>query len=65
MEPKSSFQMRYLWRLFFLPDACWLRSRHIGRFIHATEREFIFWRDFSKFAVEGDWNSKTFKIGFF
>ena len=26
----------------FLPDVCQLRSRDIGKFVHATEREIIF-----------------------
>ena len=34
--------MRNSWR-FFLPDVCQLRSRHIGKFVHAFEREIIFW----------------------
>ena len=25
----------------FLPDFCQLRSRHIGKFVHATEGEFF------------------------
>ena len=42
----------------FLPDICQLRSRHIGKFVHASEREIFFWLNCSKFAVESDWNSK-------
>ena len=31
-----------LFLTFFLLDVCQLRSRHIGKFVHATEREIIF-----------------------
>ena len=42
----------------FLPDVCHMRSRYIGKYVHATEREIIFWPNCSKFAVECAWNSK-------
>ena len=58
MEAKSSSQMRYFWR-FFLPDVCQLRSRHIGKFVHVTEGEIIFWPNCGKLAVECDSNSKN------
>ena len=57
MEAKFSCQMRYF--CVFLPDVCQLSSRHIGQFVHATERENSFWPNCSKFAVECDWNSKS------
>ena len=47
--------MGHFWR--FLPDVCQFPSRHIGKYVHATEREF-FLTKFSKFAVECAWNSK-------
>ena len=67
MEAKSSSQMGCFW--LFLPDVCQLRSRHIGKFVHATEREISFWPNCSKLAVECDWNSKNSQnvqnLGFF
>ena len=36
----------------FLPDVCQLRSYHIGKYVHASEREIIFWANYNKFAVE-------------
>ena len=48
----------------FLPDVCQLCSRHIGKFVHASEREIIFWPNCSKFAKECDWN-KTLEIWVF
>ena len=44
--------------VFFLPDVCQLSSRHIDKYVHATEGEIIFWPNCSKFAVENAWNSK-------
>ena len=43
----------------FLPDVCQLRSRHISKYVQATEREIIFWPNCSKFDVECAWNSET------
>ena len=44
---------------FFLPNVCQLRSRHIGKYVHAIEREIIFSPNCSKFVAECDWNSKS------
>ena len=41
MEAKSSLLKRAISDVF-LHDVCQLRSRHIGKFVHATERENIF-----------------------
>ena len=40
MKAKSSTQ-KGLFRGFF-PDVCRLRSRHIGKYVHATEHEITF-----------------------
>ena len=68
MKAKSSSQMRHF-RRFSLPDVCQLRSRHIDKFVHATEREIVFRPNCSKFAVECDWNSRNSQnvqnLGFF
>ena len=39
---------------FSLPDVCQLRSRHIGKFVHVSEREKFFEQNCSEFAVECD-----------
>ena len=64
---KTSLQMGQL-RRFFSPDVCELLSRHIGKFVQASERQIIFWPSGSKFAVECDWKRrfpKAFKIWVF
>ena len=46
-----------------------LRSRHIGKFVHTTERGIIFSPNCGKIAVECDWNRKNSQsvqnLGFF
>ena len=42
---------------FFLPDVCQLRSRHIDKFVHASESEIFFRPKCGKLAVKWDWNS--------
>ena len=50
MKAKSSSRKER----FVLPDVCQSRSRHIGKFVHAAEREIIFRPNCSKFAAECD-----------
>ena len=56
MKSKTSTQMGHFRR--FLPDVWQLRSRHMGKYVDATEREIIFWPTCSKLAVECAWKSK-------
>ena len=67
MEAKSSSPMRY--SDVFFTDVCQLPSRHIGKFVHATDHENIFRPNCSKFAVECNWNGKNSQniqiLGFF
>ena len=53
MEAKSSSQME---RLF--TDICQLRSRHVGMFVHVSERENSFWPNCSKIAIDFARNCK-------
>ena len=51
MEVKSSTQMDHFRRLF-QPDVYQLRSRHIGKYVHGTERENVFRTNCCKFAAQ-------------
>ena len=68
LKAKFSTQMGHFHR-FFSPDICQLRSRHIAKYVHITEREIMFWPNCCKFAVECAWNLvrflKTFEIWVF
>ena len=48
---KVNFSSR---REHFLADVGQLRSRHIGKFVHASEFEVFFWPKLSEFAVKSD-----------
>ena len=66
---KQNRPLKYAISDVFLPDVCQLRSRHIGKFVYATESENIVLPNCSIFAVKYDWNKKNSQnvqnLGFF
>ena len=55
---KQNLPLKWTISEVFLPDVCQMRSRHIGKFVHATDGEIIFKPNSRKLVVECDWNSE-------